>query len=195
MGKIITAFVAAAILVLAPGSASAASLNASLNGHYVFQVHGFMVGGTVNQTGEIAALGLLTFDGAGHVSGNVTFTTADSGANQAHCTGALSTVSGYTVNGDGTGTLLLSFTTASGCVTSIPAEIEATITFSLVLNNGATAAQPVATSAFFLSNNIGSPGAITYIQTEAILTVALQGGLRLQGSDPSVPSGVNRLSN
>jgi hypothetical protein len=84
---------------------------------------------------------------------------------------------------------------ANRLITSIPAEIEATITFSLVLNNGATAAQPVATSAFLLSNNIGSPGAITYIQTEAILTVALQGGLRLQGSDPSGPSGVNRLSN
>jgi hypothetical protein len=58
MSKIITAALAADFLVLADGSASAQFANANLKGS--IQAHGFDLN-DFGDTGELAALGLLTF--------------------------------------------------------------------------------------------------------------------------------------
>jgi hypothetical protein len=67
MYKIITISLAAAFLVLAAGSASAAFSVSNLKGTYVLQVHGFQSTGPPLNVGEIGVLGLLKFDGKGGV--------------------------------------------------------------------------------------------------------------------------------
>ena len=192
MSKIITASVAAAFLSLAAETSLAAVFPfslASLTGPYVFQVHGFELNDGTH-AGEIAALGLLTFDGAGHVSGNVIFTSADSGGDQANCTGVLSTASSYTVNAaQGTGTLTLAFTATSACVVPVTPPSEATIVFNFALNNGGLTPQQSAatrsgsaTSASLLLTNFTPGPTLTTIAGELISSLALQGGLRRQPS-------------
>ncbi len=57
----------------------------ALSGFYVFQATGFDANdfgsGTPNtvHTGEVAVLGVLQFDGIGHFTGTLNFTSADSG--------------------------------------------------------------------------------------------------------------------
>lgn len=189
MGKV-SAFLAAAVLVLAGASASASpgfSLS-SLKGPYVFQVRGFYANAPAQaqegDIGKIAALGLLTFDGAGHVSGNVNFTGSNQDGKQATCTGSLSTASNYTVSADGTGGLTLSFTAASNCVTSPTPPQEAKLIFYLILND--KGAPPPATSAsVLLSNFVPSLGPNIGPSNGTALfpaVLVLDGGLRGQGT-------------
>jgi hypothetical protein len=178
MGKM-TASLAAALLVLAEASASADSgfSLSSLKGPYVFQVRGFYASAPTSNTrgdiGEIAALGLLTLDGAGHVSGNVNFTGANNNDSHGTCQGSLSNASNYTVSIEGTGGLTLAFTAASNCVTSGDSS-EAKLIFNLILNN--TGAPPPATSAsLLLSNFVPSLG--PFIAGQAPVSLVLDGGL------------------
>ena len=188
MGTIMTASLAAACLVLSVASASAQQNTFSLSsvkGQYVFQVHGFYAtaptSNTRGDTGEIAALGLLSFDGAGHVSGTVNFTAADNNSAQATCQGSLSSASQYTVSATGTGGLTLSFTVASNCVVTPIPPTEGGLIFNLILNNNGP--PPPATSASLLlsayfpaqSNNPSIAGQIP-------VSLVLTGGLRRQGS-------------
>lgn len=94
MSKIITVALAAAFLLLAAESVSAAFSLSSLKGPYVFQVHGFQANETTPpfHTGEFTALSLLTFNGMGGVKGFVFFDGGDSNGDLVGCQAEIDTV-------------------------------------------------------------------------------------------------------
>jgi hypothetical protein len=125
--SVLTATLIAWALVGSPQSAFAGAgvPNNLLHDTYTLDVSGFELndfaqGTGTGHTGEVAALGLVTFDGNGKFTGTVNFTTADSGGDQAACSETLTGGDGaYSINADGTGTLSITFpasTASSGAI-------------------------------------------------------------------------------
>jgi hypothetical protein len=113
----------------------------SLAGPYALNLSGFWA----NQpsppfnTGQLSALGLLSFDGKGKVNGRVSFAGADSGGNQIQCFAAVnSSKSTVSLNSDGSGTLHLAYDPAGGCVAGPGAPPAAgSIDLGFILNDAA----------------------------------------------------------
>jgi hypothetical protein len=112
----------AVTIVMLTGAVSHAAKfnNKKLKGAYLFGVSGFLLDDN-DDFGQIAAVGLLTFNGAGGVTAfDVTFTSADTSGDAAFgfdnftCAPTLSSGS-YSVNLDGTGTMALIFSGSSAC--------------------------------------------------------------------------------
>jgi hypothetical protein len=182
MGKVIIGLAAAALLVVSAGRAAAAYSIKSLAGPNVFQVRGFWStnannGSVIGFPGELTALGLLTFDGAGGVQGSVTFAGADNASDQVVCVGDIdSAKSKVSVNADGTGTLLLAFAGATACVLANDGSTGTSLSFTLILNT-----QNSASLLFdeFVFNGTGGNGINIFgLQVNSLV---LAGGLSRQG--------------
>src|SRR5579863_847605 len=74
-----------ALMLLTAGKSVAQVSTSGLSGFYIVEASGFdandFQSGTPNtvHTGEVAVLGVLQFDGIGHFTGTLNFTTSDSG--------------------------------------------------------------------------------------------------------------------
>jgi hypothetical protein len=161
-GEFMMKVLAAAIMavILTSTAASAGFGKGSLNGTYVFSLRGFDLNDNTH-TGEVAVLGVVSFNGAGKFKGTLNLTSADSGGDQAACTTAVSGTAGsYTVASDGTGTLTL--------VLSSPSS--GTLNFNLVVQT------PGGATAFLLESDT-SLSAVS-VCGESINTMVLTGGVQ-----------------
>ncbi len=149
MKKVLFALTAALAMV-GGGAAQIVPANA-LSGFYILEASGFdsndFSSGTPNtvHTGEVAVLGVLQFDGQGHFTGTLNFTSSDSGGagtnpDQAACSEQFTGTDGaYSITpntttfgvdaGPATGTISLTFNSSSKASSG-------TITFTSVIANG-----------------------------------------------------------
>lgn len=143
-----------AMFVLMTGSGAFAqgiTSSSSLSGFYILRASGFdandfnMAKPNTVHTGEVAVLGLVQFDGVGHFTGTLNFTSADSGdatlsPDQAACNEKITGMDGvFSVTpasttpwqdaGPATGTLSITFDTTSKSSSG-------TINFNMVIANG-----------------------------------------------------------
>ncbi len=157
-------------VTLVVGTGNAAKFNnKKLKGDYLFGVSGFLLDDN-DDFGQIAAVGLLSFNGSGTVTGfDVTFTSADTNGNidfgfdNFTCQPVLGTGT-YSVNVDGTGTMSLDFSASSPCFANDE------IDFFFVLDRGTGESKIVSTTF--------TPGGIDETSiSETILSMVLQGQL------------------
>ncbi|HEY6420490.1 MAG TPA: hypothetical protein VIX59_15965 [Candidatus Binataceae bacterium] len=154
----------------------------NLKGPYIFGAAGFSLDDN-DDFGEVAAAGVMTFDGVGGVSGiDLSFSGADSSGDLINnndnwtCNATISSGT-YTVNADGTGTLTLTFASTSTCFAS------AQISFFFGLNRGPHESEIVSTTF-----TVGMTEPTTPL-TEDILSLVLKGNFvkRSKGVAPGDP--------
>jgi hypothetical protein len=199
MSKIITTALAAGCLGLVVQGASAAGPFGvwNLSGTYVIQAHGFENDNSApTDTGENAILGLVTFNGAGGVTGvgfsfthNDSFATSDAlnpSAETINCSVQI-TGGAYAVNTvTGAGAITMNLIKGVGFPGGSPVcttlSSPASLTFAFVLNdtdNGlVTTSAPVQLINFTPGLNIGGPPPSVALQI--INGMNLQGTLRLR---------------
>jgi hypothetical protein len=148
--KMLLAFTAVALATAGKSAAQIVPSNA-LSGFYILEASGFQANdfsaGTPNtvHTGEVAVLGVLQFDGLGHFTGTLNFTSSDSGGaasnpDQAACSEQLTGTDGaFTITpstttfgldaGPATGTMSITFNSSSKTSAG-------SISFNAVIANG-----------------------------------------------------------
>jgi hypothetical protein len=191
MSKITTTALAGALLGLVVGGASADVPFAvySLNGTYVIEAHGFQTDNlNPTDTGENAILGLVTFDGAGAVSGvGFSFTHNDSFGPPAETINCSVQITGgnYTVNAvTGAGTVTMNFIRDAG----FPGGSPACTTLGNTLNDNLTASF---TFAFVLNDTLN-----TLVATSAPVQLIRFSPvpLAIGGDQPLLPSGFQLIN-
>jgi hypothetical protein len=160
------------------GEHGGAVSNKTLNGTYIMEGGGFDLNDATSvpsHTGDVEVLGIANFDGNGGFTGTFTFTSADSGGDQASCVETLSGTDGtYAINTTGTpgaGTLAFKFDSSS-------TKSSGSMNFLLVVPSAD------GKGARLLENDNGAFGALT-ICGEPISTLSLKAHLRkaIQNND------------